>query len=68
MPDSTALGCRVSSSHLHVLRRENANGAWAKRQQSAAPGKAKPVDFLVVQGAWARRLPAKFDRVVLAFA
>ncbi|MFI6112859.1 tyrosine-type recombinase/integrase [Kitasatospora sp. NPDC051164] len=49
MPDSTALGCRMAGSHLHVLRRENPNGAWAKRQQSAAPGKAKPVDFLVVQ-------------------
>ncbi|MFI9310598.1 hypothetical protein [Streptomyces triculaminicus] len=54
MPDCTALGCRVSSLHLHVLRRENANGAWAKRQQSAAPGEAEPVGFLVVQGAWAR--------------
>lgn len=32
MPDSTALGCRVAGSHLHVLRRENVNRAWAKRR------------------------------------
>ncbi|GAA4028610.1 site-specific integrase [Streptomyces plumbiresistens] len=48
MPDSTALGCPRKGSHLHTLRRENANGAWAKRQTTAAPGRWKPVDHLVV--------------------
>ncbi|WP_432137175.1 tyrosine-type recombinase/integrase [Streptomyces sp. bgisy154] len=49
MPDSSALGCPKKGSHLHTLRRDNANGAWAKRQTTAAPGRWKPVDRLVVQ-------------------
>lgn len=49
MPDSTALGCLKRGSHLHTLRRDNVNGVWAKRQPSAAPGRWKPVDHLVVQ-------------------
>ncbi|MFJ7209904.1 tyrosine-type recombinase/integrase [Streptomyces sp. NPDC098789] len=48
MPDSTALGCTKQGSHLHTLRRDNPNGAWAKRQPTAAPGRWKPVDHLVV--------------------
>lgn len=48
MPDSTALGCAIAGSHLHVVRRENVNGAWAKRLPPG-PGSWKPADFLVVQ-------------------
>lgn len=48
MPDSSALGCPKKGSHLHTLRRDNPNGAWAKRQPTAAPGRWKPVDHLVV--------------------
>lgn len=48
MPDSSALGCQKQGSHLHTLRRDNPNGAWAKRQTTAAPGRWKPVDHLVV--------------------
>ncbi|MGI8312808.1 tyrosine-type recombinase/integrase [Saccharopolyspora hattusasensis] len=44
--DSRALGCEVSRSHLHVVRREdNPNGAWAKSRRQ----RAVPLDFLVVQ-------------------
>lgn len=39
MPDSTALGCAVAGSHLHVLRRENVNGGgpsakWGRARAS----------------------------------
>jgi integrase/recombinase XerD len=30
LPDSRALGCRVSDAHVHVRRRLNSNGAYAK--------------------------------------
>jgi len=30
LPDSAALGCQVPRAHLHVVRRDNPNGAWAK--------------------------------------
>jgi len=30
MVDSAALGCDVKRAHLHVVRRDNGNGAWAK--------------------------------------
>jgi site-specific recombinase XerD len=43
--DASHLGCRVRGSHLHVMRRENVNGAWAKSRR----GRAVPADFLVVQ-------------------
>ncbi|HEX6402390.1 MAG TPA: tyrosine-type recombinase/integrase [Pseudonocardiaceae bacterium] len=44
--DSRMLGCEVSRSHLHVVRREdNPNGAWAKSRRQ----RVVPVDFLVVQ-------------------
>ncbi|MFE2868810.1 tyrosine-type recombinase/integrase [Embleya sp. NPDC059259] len=49
MPDSSALGCPRKGSHLHTLRRDNTNEAWAKRQTTAAPGRWKPVDRLLVQ-------------------
>ncbi|KGN32303.1 hypothetical protein N802_18235 [Knoellia sinensis KCTC 19936] len=30
LSDSTSLGCRICGPHVHVLRRRNENGAWAK--------------------------------------
>ena len=43
--DSSALGCSFPGSHLHVVRRQNINGAWAKSRHS----RMVPVDSLVVQ-------------------
>ena len=43
--DSSGLGCEFPGSHLHVVRRDNINGAWAKSRHS----RAVPVDGLVVQ-------------------
>ncbi len=43
--DSSGLGCDFPGSHLHVVRRDNVNGAWAKSRRS----RAVPVDALVVQ-------------------
>lgn len=45
VPDSRSLGCDLAGSHVHVVRRQNANGAWSKSRKSWA----MPVDFLVVQ-------------------
>ncbi len=45
LPGSRALGCEVDRAHLHVVRRDNPNGAWAKSRRQ----RAVPVDFLVVQ-------------------
>jgi integrase/recombinase XerD len=45
LPDSSALGCAVTGAHLHVVRRENPNGALAKSRRQ----RAVPADFLVVQ-------------------
>jgi integrase/recombinase XerD len=45
MPDSRALGCEIPGAHLHVVRRDNPNGAWAKSRRQ----RSIPVDFLVVQ-------------------
>lgn len=45
LPDSRQLGCPVPGAHLHVVRRENPNGAWAKSRRE----RVVPVDFLVVQ-------------------
>jgi integrase len=45
LPDSRPLGCDVAQAHLHVVRRDNANGAWAKSRRQ----RAVPLDFLVVQ-------------------
>ncbi|MEV7618037.1 tyrosine-type recombinase/integrase [Streptomyces sp. NPDC089799] len=45
LPDSRALGCDYKGPHLHVRRRDNANGAWSKSRASWI----QPVDFLVVQ-------------------
>jgi site-specific recombinase XerD len=43
--DSSSLGCLIDRSHLHVVRRQNVNGAWAKSIHS----KPVPVDSLVVR-------------------
>ena len=43
--DSSGLGCDFPGSHLHVVRRDNINGAWAKSRHS----RTVPVDGLVVQ-------------------
>jgi len=43
--DSGPLGCEVQRAHLHVVRRDNVNGAWAKSRRE----RAVPLDFLVVQ-------------------
>jgi integrase/recombinase XerD len=42
--DATALGCEVPGAHLHVCRRPNPNGAWAKSRRP----RAVPVDELLV--------------------
>lgn len=45
--DSRPLGCEVEGPHLHVIRRQNVNGAWSKSRRAWV----MPVDFLVVQAA-----------------
>jgi site-specific recombinase XerD len=45
LPDNRVLGCAIEGSHVHVIRRGNANGAWAKSRHT----RAVPLDFLVVQ-------------------
>jgi integrase/recombinase XerD len=45
VPDAGSLGCRTPGSHVHVVRRDNPNGAWAKSRR----GRAVPVDSLVLQ-------------------
>ncbi|MFI1169216.1 tyrosine-type recombinase/integrase [Streptomyces sp. NPDC020801] len=45
VPDSHSLNCAVAGSHLHVVRRDNVNRAWAKSRNS----RAVPVDSLLVQ-------------------
>lgn len=45
LADSRLLGCEVERAHLHVMRRDNPNGAWAKSRRQ----RAVPLDFLVVQ-------------------
>lgn len=42
--DATLLGCAVPRAHLHVRRRDNANGAWAKSRRT----RAVPADDLLV--------------------
>lgn len=43
--NSLALGCQIEGPHVHVVRRQNSNGAWSKRRDSIW----LPADFLVVQ-------------------
>jgi integrase/recombinase XerD len=45
LADSRPLGCDIPRAHLHVIRRDNAYGAWAKSRRQ----RAVPLDFLVVQ-------------------
>ncbi|MBN9618464.1 MAG: tyrosine-type recombinase/integrase [Actinobacteria bacterium] len=45
LADSRLIGCEVERPHLHVVRRDNANGAWAKSRRQ----RVVPLDFLVVQ-------------------
>jgi integrase len=45
MPGSRALGCEVPGAHLHVVRRDNPNGAWARSRRQ----RAVPLDFVTVQ-------------------
>lgn len=42
--DATVLGCAVPGAHVHVQRRANPNGAWAKSRRA----RAVPVDELLV--------------------
>lgn len=44
LADSSILGCSFPGSHLHVVRRQNINGAWAKSRNS----RIVPVDSVVV--------------------
>ena len=43
--DSRLLGCGIPRAHLHVVRRDNPNGAWAKSRRQ----RVVPLDFLGVQ-------------------
>lgn len=45
LADSRVLGCQVPRAHLHVARRQNTNGAWAKSRR----GRMVPLDFLLVR-------------------
>jgi integrase/recombinase XerD len=45
LADSQVLGCAVPRAHVHVLRRDNVNGAWAKSHRQ----RVMPLDSLVVQ-------------------
>jgi site-specific recombinase XerD len=44
LPDNRSMGCNVEDAHLHVIRRDNINGAWAKSRHA----RTVPLDFLVV--------------------
>lgn len=43
--DSRVLGCEVERAHVHIVRRANPNGAWAKSKRQ----RTVPLDFLGVQ-------------------
>jgi integrase len=45
LADSCVLGYVFPRAHLHVVRRDNPNGAWAKSRRQ----RVVPLDFLVVQ-------------------
>ncbi|MFD6857899.1 tyrosine-type recombinase/integrase [Rhodococcus sp. NPDC060090] len=45
LPDNTVHDCRLQGAHLHVIRRDNPNGAWAKSRHN----RAVPLDFLTVR-------------------
>ncbi|WP_199753909.1 tyrosine-type recombinase/integrase [Amycolatopsis sp. WAC 01375] len=44
LPNNGAFGCAIEGAHLHVVRRPNINGAWAKSRRD----RTVPLDFLVV--------------------
>jgi integrase/recombinase XerD len=44
LPDNRVLGCAIEGAHVHVIRRGNANGAWAKSRHA----RAVRLDFLLV--------------------
>jgi integrase/recombinase XerD len=58
--DSRLLGCETERAHLHVLRRDNVNGAWAKSRRQ----RTVPLDFLAVQAFDAY----EFERLAVARA
>lgn len=58
--DSRLLGCEVQRAHLHVVRRDNPNGAWAKSRRQ----RVVPLDFLAVQAFDAY----EFERLAVARA
>jgi integrase/recombinase XerD len=43
--DARGLGSAMDGIHLHIVRRQNINGAWSKSKNPYAV----PVDFLLVQ-------------------
>jgi site-specific recombinase XerD len=45
LPDNRSVDCDVEGAHVHVIRRENINGAWAKSRHT----RAVPLDFLLVR-------------------
>ena len=45
VPEATRLGCSLRGEHVHIRRRENANGAVAKSRRS----RVVPVDWMIVQ-------------------
>lgn len=45
VPDASQLGCGFKGTHLHVVRRTNPNGAWAKSRRQ----RIVPADWLTVQ-------------------
>ncbi|MEU4705609.1 site-specific integrase [Nocardia salmonicida] len=45
LPDNRRHDCTIDGAHLHVIRRPNSNGAWAKSRRN----RAVPLDFLVVR-------------------
>jgi integrase len=45
LASSRLLGCETERAHLHVVRRDNGNGAWAKSRRQ----RVVPLDFLLVQ-------------------
>ena len=45
VPDASQLGCGFRGTHLHVVRRTNPNGAWAKSRRE----RVIPADWLTVQ-------------------
>ena len=45
LPNNRSMGCYIDGAHVHVIRRDNVNGAWAKSRHT----RAVPMDFLVVQ-------------------